>query len=89
MWTPQPNAKTDIFILKKSIYHIYQNLAPFRKPLLGDVIFDTQIPIIQTCFPFLKNIQKVKNTHQNLIYFSNWFAHYILKPSIAALLLHV
>lgn len=48
---PMPK-QTDIFLFKKSIYYIYQNLAPFRKLLLGDVVFDTQVPIIQTFFSF-------------------------------------
>lgn len=80
--------QTDILIFKNSIYYIYQNLLLFRKPLLEDVIFDTQVYIIQTAFLFLENTQKVKKYLAKLksISVSDWHSSF-LKTSVAPLLL--
>lgn len=72
--------QTGILIFKNSIYYIYQNLTPFRKPLLEDVFFDIQVYIIQTTFLFLKNIQKVKKIlSRTWIYFSKRLAVFLPK----------
>lgn len=80
--------QTGILIFKNSIYYIYQNLTPFRKPFLEDIIFNIQVYIIQTTFLFLKNIQKVKKYLAELesVSVRDWHSSF-LKLSVATLLL--